>query len=74
MNHKLYNPCKYSFKDLIKAAGKKNDILITIYSLPQTQKNAVVKELCYIANWYYEDVETENGETYTAFSPDIVEI
>ena len=64
----LLNPCKYSFKDLLQHTN--DSITIPeLYSLPQSQRNQKVKELCLKAGWYWEDQIGDNGITYTAFSP-----
>ena len=70
--HHLYLPCKYSFKDLISAANGKpvdNLFIDSLYKLPQTDRNKMVKELCHLAGWYFEDVKGSDGIIYTAFSP-----
>ena len=66
----LVNSCKYSFKELVKAAGKSGDVLVLLYSMSQHERNAIIKELCYISGWHFKDIEVD-GEMYTAFSPKI---
>lgn len=67
----LKDPCKYSFKDLIEACGLKVD-LDKLYGLLQEDRNIVVKEMCDIAHWYWDDVIGDDGEVYTAFAPERV--
>lgn len=66
----LLNPCKYSFFDLMQAAGELCDeyILDDLYALSQSERNNRVKILCDKAKWYWKDVMVD-GITYTAFSP-----
>lgn len=66
----LDNPCQYSFIDLLKAA-KKSTNTSELYSYTQTKRNKIVKELCYISGWYWEDITGKDGIIYTAFSPKI---
>jgi len=70
----LLNPCKYSFKDLLISAGKPHDehALIELYDLPQEERNRKVMELCKIADWYYTNIISDDGVTYTAFSPELM--
>lgn len=67
----LENPCKYSFKDLLLAANKSTNTS-ELYSYTQTKRNKVVKELCRISGWYWEDIKGKDGIVYTAFSPKIL--
>lgn len=64
----LLNPCKYSFDDLLIAAGHPPDTT-ELYTLSQFDRNKTVKKLCDIAGWYYEDMPGNDGIIYTAFSP-----
>jgi len=71
----LINPCKYSFKDLLTAAdaaavSKKPIETAALYKLSQQDRNRVVKDLCKICGWYFEDVKGSDGVIYTAFSPE----
>ena len=66
----LYQPCKWSFSDLIHWSGKNID-LSWLYSISQDERNLKVKELCIHCNWYFCDIYKENGVIYTAFSPNI---
>lgn len=63
----LKDPCKYSFRDLVEACQVEMD-LSYLYEMKQSDRNNVVKELCVIAQWHWEDIE-KNGTVYTAFSP-----
>jgi hypothetical protein len=69
----LLNPCKYSFRDLSIAAGIQNvdEFLKQLYSMEQNDINIIVKKLCMIANWYFEDIEN-NNIIYTSFSPNLI--
>jgi hypothetical protein len=64
----LKNPCNYSFKDLIEACGVEVD-LNDLYGMLQEDRNTVVKEMCTLAHWHWEDIKGDDGIVYTAFSP-----
>jgi hypothetical protein len=63
---RLINPCNHSFKDLITASKQHTDLKI-LYSMSQTDRNIIVKDLCKKAGWFFEDIINETG-VYTAFS------
>lgn len=63
----LIEACKYSFSDLLKAAGENSDTS-ELYSLPQIHRNSRVKLLCDKAGWFWHDVK-KDGCVYTSFSP-----
>jgi hypothetical protein len=64
----LKNPCNYSFEDLIKACGV--DVSLNdLYGMLQEDRNTVVKEMCAVAKWHWEDIE-KDGIVYTAFAPE----
>jgi hypothetical protein len=65
----LVNPCKYSFTDLINASNMDTNT-DELYAMSQFDRNKKVKELCFIAKWYWKDV-IEDGISYTSFSPEI---
>ena len=71
-NHKLVKPCKYSFQDLMKAAGRDTN-MTELYAMTQTRRNNEVKIMCRVAGWYWHDVFHGNV-IYTAFSPERVRI
>jgi hypothetical protein len=64
------NTCQYSFLDLFKAANfnKKTSIL---NQMTQQEINDLVKKLCKLANWGWEDRLGTDNIIYTAFSPEI---
>lgn len=65
----LVNPCKYSFRDLIDAAGMEVNIE-KLYKISQKDRNNEVKKLCRKAGWYFCDT-IYSGEIYTSFSPEV---
>lgn len=67
---KLVNPCKYSFKDLLRAAGQSESTEV-LYRLTQGERNVEVRKLCSQAGWFWRDIRTTSGIIYTAFSPEI---
>lgn len=69
---KLLNPCKYSFRDLIKASGKPPEYHDFLMRISQEERNKCVKELCHDADWYCQDVVGADNIVYTAFSPFLV--
>jgi hypothetical protein len=64
----LYQPCKYSFQELLETAGESN-IKERIYSISQEERNKEVKRICKKIGWFYKDTLGSDGVTYTAFSP-----
>ena len=72
----LLTPCKYSFQDLINAAGPDANMSThNLYSMTQYNRNNEVKKLCKLSGWFYQDVEKKEGKNniiYTAFSPHLV--
>lgn len=64
------NTCKYSFQDLFNASNYNENTKI-LYTMEQNEINILVKKLCKIANWGYEDRIGTDGIIYTAFSPEI---
>lgn len=66
----LKNPCSYSFKDLLIAANHPPDTT-ELNTMSQDDKNLMVKALCLIAGWYYQDINGRDGIIYTAFSPEL---
>ena len=72
---RLKNPCCYSFDDLIKASKENNRSRVVFRSsdiskMTQSEINLLVKELCEISGWFWNDVKV--GDTiYTSFSPEI---
>jgi hypothetical protein len=64
----LYNPCKFSFVDLLYAADELN-LYKELMNMTQEHRNTEVKRLCKKAKWYYKDVKFSDGVVYTAFSP-----
>ena len=64
----LFNPCKYSFNDLIIASNSKDISVEYLMTLSQTNLNNTIKKLCAMSNWFYEDVTGKNGVIYTSFS------
>lgn len=66
---RLKNPCKYSFKDLIRACGLEDDHYIYLMNLSLEERNIEIKRLCDICHWYYKDI-VSNGKIFTSFSPE----
>lgn len=63
------NYCKYSFSDLLEAAGIEKNFKNVLYSMSQEERNNYVKILCEKTGWYYTDIKS-NNVIYTAFSPE----
>ena len=64
--------CLYSFRDLYAAAYKRqpeHEELQSLYSLPQGEKNAVVKGWAQLAGWEVKERNGAHGITYVAFAP-----
>ncbi len=68
----LVNPCKYSFKDLLKATGRSDDTT-QLYAMTQDRRNIEVIVMCMEAGWYWHNV-VSGKQIYTAFSPERVRI
>lgn len=60
----------YSFQDLFKAANFNHNTSI-LHRLDQSSINNLVKKLCEIANWGWEDRLGNDGIVYITFSPEI---
>lgn len=66
----LKNPCSYSFKDLLIAANHPPDTT-ELNIMSQDDKNLMVKALCLISGWHYQDIKGSDGVVYTSFSPEL---
>lgn len=64
----LVDPCKYSFSDLLRAAGREANSSET-RGMTQARLNNEVKMLCADAGWHWHDVN--NRTIFTAFSPEL---
>lgn len=67
--YRLVDWCTYSFKDLMRAAGRDEDTTV-LYALRQEDRNREVKKMCQESGWYWKDMKSYD-EIYTAFSPTI---
>jgi hypothetical protein len=64
--------CAYSFRDLYTAAHKREPgqkELQSLYALPQSEKNAVIKRWAQLAGWEVKERIGVGGIIYTAFAP-----
>lgn len=66
---RLVDWCTYSFKDLMRAAGRSDDTTV-LYEMSQEDRNEEVKKMCQESGWYWKDMKSYE-KTYTAFSPDV---
>lgn len=66
---RLVDWCTYSFKDLMRAAGRSDDTTV-LYAMSQEDRNKEVKKMCQESGWYWKDMKSYET-IYTAFSPNI---
>lgn len=62
----MINTCMYSFQDLFNAANFNQSTSI-LSKMDQESINKLVKKLCEISNWGWEDRLGSDGIIYTAF-------
>lgn len=65
------NTCNYSFQDLFTAANFNENTSI-LSKMDQESINKLVKNLCSLAQWGWEDRIGTDGIIYTAFSPELL--
>ena len=65
------NTCNYSFQDLFNAANFNQSTTI-LSKMDQEYINKLVKNLCSLAHWGWEDRIGTDGMIYTAFSPELL--
>ena len=62
----MIKTCMYSFQDLFNAANFNQSTSI-LSKMDQESINKLVKKLCEISNWGWEDRLGSDGIIYTAF-------
>jgi hypothetical protein len=62
----MINTCMYSFQDLFNASNF-NESTAILSKMDQESINKLVKKLCEISNWGWEDRLGSDGIIYTAF-------
>lgn len=67
----MINTCMYSFQDLFKAANFNENTSI-LSKMDQESINKLVKNLCSLAQWGWEDRIGTDGMIYAAFSPELL--